>query len=51
MAQYRVANEKAAADGVWGGLTEGAVYVNQAAVFLAGSFSLIRADLPLRSRR
>ena len=51
MAQYRVTNEKAAADDVWGGLTEGAVYVDQAAVFLAGSFSLIRADLPLRSRR
>jgi len=34
---------------VLGGLREG--NLTYAAVFLAGNFSLIRADLPLRSRR
>jgi hypothetical protein len=51
MAVGRVAKEKAAADGVWGGLQKGDACVDQAAVFLAGNFSLIRADLPLRSRK
>ena len=34
-----------------GGSWEAKRHLDQAAVFLAGSFSLIRADLPLRSRR
>jgi hypothetical protein len=44
------ARKKTAAGLAWGGFYRSLI-VYQAAVFLAGSFSLIRADLPLRSRK
>jgi hypothetical protein len=47
----RLGNKKAASSLRWSGFSKkrGALYA--VAVFLAGNFSLIRADLPLRSRR